>query len=556
MLQLLYAPQTTIEVRAWQPLSCTYNGKPQLLCVVRATQSPKQRRSAPTDAESERAHLVANTPFEVVEPHAAVLAESLRAFGYSLEAALADLIDNSISAEATRIAVVLKWNDGQPLIAVADNGKGMTTAQLREAMRPGSQSPLDTRSPSDLGRFGLGLKTASFSQCRRLVVLSATENMPEPTARVWDLDHISSTGQWQLGTAADPADRSLWAATASSPSGTLVIWRKPDRFLDDRANSLGSRGEKHFFAAADRVVRHLQMTFHRIITGSKPLVITVNGRQLTPWDPFLESHETTQIVADEYVRYRGERIRVKIYVLPHPNHLTEDQRERAAGPRGWASQQGFYIYRNRRMIVSGSWLGMRLGRDDQTRLARIRVDLPNSMDQDWQIDVRKSVARAPAAIAPDLDRLARVARERSARAFHHRSIVLDRKPPGDVAPVWEQHLRDGQVTYRVNQAHPAIEALLGVGGREVRILLRLLQETVPVPSILQDHTDGHSAIAPKHGDDDSLRLDLSDLVRIMASNSLDWVAITRRLSAMEPFCNYPELIAEVVDNVQGKKGTV
>jgi len=128
-------------------------------------------------------------------PSAPDLLESMRAIGYSFEAALADLIDNSIAAGARNVNIRFSANNA-PYIAVIDDGAGMSPQDLTDAMRHGSRNPGIRRDALDLGRFGLGLKTASLSQCRTLTVVSLRDGVV--SARRWDLDYIARRRDWWL----------------------------------------------------------------------------------------------------------------------------------------------------------------------------------------------------------------------------------------------------------------------------------------------------------------------------------------------------------------------
>ena len=487
--------------------------------------------------------------FEIVEPRASALVESLRAFGYSPQTAIADLIDNSVSANSLNVDVLFHWDGYDSWIAVLDDGAGMSEEILREAMRAGSTNPLDTRGTQDLGRFGLGLKTASFSQCRWLTVMSAVEEGP-PATRTWDLDLIGSTGQWRLLAENHPEDARLWQEIKPAGRGTLVIWRHLDRIVNPKtpANELT---ERHFYAVADRVVQHLSMIFHRFLRGPKRLSLRVNGRSLKPWDPFLEDSQATQALGDEALTYRGSSIRVRSFVLPHVTRLSPGEYSAAAGPRGWAAHQGFYVYRNRRLIVTGDWLGLGFARDEPTKLARIQLDLPNNMDQDWQLDVRKSVVRPPAALAPQLRRIAEVARRGSAQVYRHRGKVVERSAGSNIAYAWEQIVRGGKIAYRINRRHPVVKALLRrpADGPLVEALLRLVEETVPVPLIVLDHVSGESRLAaPFEGvEPDAMSKIMQGLANALQDKGLEPREVAERLSFMEPFCDHPELIAEMLN---------
>lgn len=494
------------------------------------------------------------TDYEVVEPRAESLVESLRAFGYATETAVADLVDNSITAEAATIDVRLRWAGNESWIAIVDDGLGMDSDRLREAMRPGTISPSTPRRASDLGRFGLGLKTASFSQCRRLVVMSATTTS-SLAARTWDLDHVVRVGGWQLLTKLRSEDRALWDELHGDKPGTVVLWRQLDRLVVS-SDSQNEQAEAHFYTVADRVARHLGITFHRYITGPGQITIRVNGRNVVSWDPFLEFHETTQVVADELLPYRGELIRVKSFVLPHVSRLTSQEHITAGGRRGWASQQGFYVYRNRRLIVPGSWLGLGFRRDELTSLARIRLDLPNHMDSDWQIDVRKSVARAPGVLVPELRRIAEIVRLRSANIYRHRGKILQRAGHGDVVQAWLQVVRGTKIAYQVNRQHPLVAALLRTAGSgDVEAMVRLLEETVPVPLIILNHADGQGRQAAPFEEtaSDTVRSVLADVVRAMRRTGTSGKEIFGRLLTMEPFSDFPDLIREVCTRELGQE---
>jgi hypothetical protein len=488
-----------------------------------------------------------NANYEVAEPHAGALIESLRAFGYSPEAAIADLVDNSISAGATDVDIRFEWQGVNSVIAIADNGYGMSEATLATAMRLGASNPLDPRSASDLGRFGLGLKTASLSQCRRLVVISAPTGSP-PSTRTWDLDYVGRTAEWRLLQDFEPEDVQEWQNHCPTGVGTVVLWRKLDRLVDP-ANPEGVRTESHFYQIADQVRDYLRVIFHRFMRGPGAISIRVGGRVLTPWDPFFLSHPATQPLGDEHLIYRGLRIRVRSYVLPHASRLTPTEARSAGGPHGWAAQQGFYVYRSRRLIVAGGWLGLGFGRDEPTRLARIQLDLPNSMDEDWQVDVRKSSARPPAALTEQLRRIAEVARRSATQIYRHRGKVLERSSTGPLVFAWEQLTRQGQIVYRINRDHPVVAALLEFPDTRDRgeALLRVIEETVPIPLVVLDHMSGDSRQAsPFEGaEPDELRQVITSVARALKDTGLSDQEVAGRLLRMEPFSDYPLVVAEL-----------
>jgi len=212
--------------------------------------------------------------FDLAPPQAASLVESLRAFGYELPTALADLVDNSITASAKNIWIDFHWAGGESAITVTDDGSGMTAEELVAAMRPGSQNPLKDRQPNDLGRFGLGLKTASFSQCRRVTVRSKIR-AGDVATRCWDLDHIARVNEWQLLRGADATAEPHFARLTKSDKGTTVLWQNLDRLVADQSID-NEKHQQFFLQRAEAVRNHLGMVCLRRTTppdsGSRPSV--------------------------------------------------------------------------------------------------------------------------------------------------------------------------------------------------------------------------------------------------------------------------------------------
>lgn len=431
--------------------------------------------------------------------------ESMRAYGYSVPTALADLIDNSIAANAKRIWLKFYWNGSDSWISVTDDGLGMTEGELRDAMRLGSTSPLEERHPRDLGRFGLGLKTASLSQCRRLTVASRTSTTPEVVRR-WDLDFLARHphGGWHLLRQAHPGSEVNARVPEELDSGTVVLWECIDRVTGD-ASPDDQRRHQHFRDIIDQVEAHLAMVFHRYLSRRR-LQIFINDHPVHPWDPFMETHEATQVSPEEtFEMIRGrEPIRIRGYVLPHKDRMDSTNKRRgeelhalASGPAGWNAQQGFYVYRNDRLIVAGSWLGLGEGRpwtkEEHYKLARISVDVPNWMDHQWHLDVKKSSAQPPPQIRDWLTMRAKRIRSDARAVFAHRGSYGRRTSRRELSRPWKAIRGEGTVTYRIDRDHPVIAALLasvsGLARTELNAALRILEETVPVEQIWLDRAE-------------------------------------------------------------------
>ncbi|MEA2095703.1 MAG: ATP-binding protein, partial [Candidatus Cloacimonadota bacterium] len=327
-----------------------------------------------------------------IQPSPSALVQSLRDIGYSMESAIADVIDNSITAEAKNIHVNFAWNDGNPWIAVSDDGHGMTSAELTDAMRLGSKSPLEERNHNDLGRFGLGLKTASFSQCRQLTLVSSKSGML--SCREWDLDLIKEdpASGWRLKVLVDPEMQQNKHIANLLPfihhRGTIVLWRKLDRYdgLEKKINSL-----------VERTRKHLEMIFHRFLLpsrGKKRINISLNNDHLVAFNPFNPLHPATQELPEQSIHVEGQSVKVQPYVLPHYNKISRDEYEKYSGAGGYLQNQGFYVYRNRRLIIKGTWFRL-IKKEELTKLLRVQIDIPNSLDHLWKIDVKKSHASPP-----------------------------------------------------------------------------------------------------------------------------------------------------------------
>ncbi|MEQ1673086.1 MAG: ATP-binding protein, partial [Hyphomicrobium sp.] len=350
--------------------------------------------------------------YEIAAPRASALVESLRGVGYSPSTAIADLVDNSISAGARNIWLTFKFDGSMSTISLLDDGCGMSEVELRQAMVLGARNPLDTRSNGDLGRFGLGLKTASFSQCRCLTVAARKDNIV--SVRRWDLDYLTkmAADDWRLLIGPRDGSEALISPLTQITTGTLVVWETLDRIVGG-ARSDDRKAEDAFNAMIEAVDHHLGMVFQRFLDRpNSPLRLYINGRRVRAWDPFMRSHPATEFTPSEAITAQSGMVTLQGFVLPHKDQMTEDELRRGAGSQGWAAHQGFYIYRGNRLMVAGGWLGLGTPRpwtmEEPYRLARISVDFDNTADTSWEIDVKKSVARPPRQLRPRMTDLADV----------------------------------------------------------------------------------------------------------------------------------------------------
>jgi hypothetical protein len=349
----------------------------------------------------------------IVVPSAKRMVRSLRDMGYEFSAAVADLIDNSIEAKASTVRVSVEWEGASSYVLIADNGEGMRPEELQEAVRFGSERDYDD---ADLGKFGLGLKTASLSQCLRVTVATRwNPNRADILAYCWDVDHIEATNRWEvLNVKAADLPTAARLHLKETP-GTVVIWERLDRLLDYK-NPDGEPARKQLLAMARELEEHAAMVFHRFLSGEvrgKRLAIYVNDNKVEPWDPFARKEPLTQRLESRAFRLEGEKgkgdVVVEPYVLPSQAMFSsQDAFNRASGPKKWNAQQGFYIYRADRLIQSGGWCGLR-ATDEHRKLARIAVSFNPKLDDEFKINVPKMRVLLPTAIRDDIDKFTRPA---------------------------------------------------------------------------------------------------------------------------------------------------
>lgn len=457
----------------------------------------------------------------VSQPSAAILIGSLRGFPYTLETALADIIDNSITAGATEVRIFADANAGFPRIAVLDDGVGMSREELHEAMRLGSKDPASQREPHDLGRFGLGLKTASFSQCRRLSVASSRGGHVH--AARWDLRHVYETDEWSVQI---PQDwRQLPWAEDLGTHGTLVLWEELDRLIDSESLDQVAKEFNHRVSSA---ASHIELVFHRFMEGEKGLPkvsILLNGSPLTPHNPFNAKNHATIIDQPEVVGIADMQVEIRAHTLPHFSKVSADEWDAYAGERGYLRNQGFYLYRAGRLIVHGTWFGL-MRQTELTKLARVQIDIPNGMDELWKIDVLKASAHPPHLVRQRLrtilDRLVK-----NSRGVH---INRGKKmTSSEQFPLWERRAVHEGVRYGINMAHPAVvgitDSLDPDEQTQFRRLLQLVAAGLPIDSLIVDLGEKPHQVRGEDISDDALELLITTMCGQLRGAGLSWTDV-------------------------------
>lgn len=483
-----------------------------------------------------------------VVPDAATLMESTRSIGYSFEAAVADIIDNSISAGALEVRVCFMSQEPQWL-CIEDDGWGMTADELENAMRYGSQSPRDVRRKDDMGRFGLGLKMASLSQCRRLTVL--TKKNGEVCAACWDMDYVIQQGDWALKFYTGDEVKNMYGYSWLNvhESGTAVLWEQFDRLQQESANV-----QKAFDEKIQITRKHVSLVFHRFLGDDNPknrLAIYFNGEAVVGIDPFLTKHPATQPLYEQVLRIGPDEIRVKPYVLPYINKMSKKDLDIIGGKDELRQQQGFYVYRNRRLIIWGTWFRL-IRQNELGKLARVRVDIPNSLDSIWDIDVRKSRASLPHFIRKSLADIVENTVGRSERVYKYRGRNVQ---TDDLIHVWNPIEERGRLRYQINRDLPMLKMIEDhmdeEGSAMLDSLITMMEDTFPYADVYYRMAKSEVSDTGSDTEDNVVYAMAERIVQQVETAGGDAGAAVKMLEKTDFFVKYPDVIRqikEVYDN--------
>lgn len=507
------------------------------------------------------------------------LVMTLRDMGYTLETAIADVIDNSISASAGNIWIEVDTG-AQLRIAIIDDGEGLTRASIQDVLTLAASSPLDRRSNTDLGRFGVGLKTASWSQCKRLTI--ASRNAGHVHGATIDLDEMQSRGDWT----ADGFDEStglpdLPYLDRLGPSGTVILWEKLDRLdqtrspnspneesrdesrqytIDERGtvtsfrpndatvtvNRVSDETVKFVQARMSEVGRHLELVFHRFMVAhrDRPAIsIYINGRKLVPYDPFMRGNPRTQETAEERITIRGKGVvRIQGYTLPYKKYWTDTDTERVNAYGGASRTQGFYLYREDRLILWGKWFGLK-NANALHDLARIRIDIPNTMDELWHINIMKGSAQPPRIVKDRLRRLLDTLIAPANRVYTRRGY---QETDGARFPLWIRTENGDRIEYTITKDHPLLADLSAdiseASYKKVLQLLAVVASSLPVNQLYADaggrkFTVNRAPLDPKY---------LPDVVDLYLTGSIGKASLSDQIE----FLSSVPLFEDQIDKVQ------
>lgn len=481
---------------------------------------------------------------KVLVPFAPILIESTRSIGYSFEAALADIIDNSIGNGARNVDVYFQ-SKGDQYVAVLDDACGMDEEELESAMRYGSRSSLEARDEHDLGRFGLGLKMASLSQCRKLSVVSKKNN--EYQAAKWDLDYVLQKGDWMLQkySGDEIAAFRLYDELIKYDSGTIVIWEDFDRIALGAANT-----QRVFDEKLDIARDHVSLVFHRFMNEEammRRVKINFNGAKVEPIDPFLTGNAATQPLIEQTISVDGSQIRVKPYILPHLCKLTPKDKKQVGGSDDLRQTQGFYVYRNKRLIIWGTWFRL-IKQHELNKLARVRVDIPNTLDHIWEIDVKKSSASLPDLIKKNLVGIVENSVGRSERVYKYRGRKVD---DGGLQHVWNKVDNRGNIQYLINREMPMfklVESMIDEqGALYFDQFVKIIEDAFPYAAVYYDLAKNDTNINEPNLEFEEVYQIALDMIKQVADGGGDVVKFAKTIGKIDFFIKYPDVVKRIVE---------
>ena len=334
------------------------------------------------------------TPYLDVPPDPERIIEGLRDTGYEFNTSMADVIDNSIAAKASNIDVAVAMDfGGSILVSVTDDGCGMDRDGLINAMRYGSRRRVDKAS---LGKFGLGLKTASTAFCRRLSVISRGKEGGQVLKATWDLDHIAAVERWELQLVeANHEEVRLLDVIAKGNAGTVVLWERVDRLLKAYANPTGVHARNALKGYVEKLKFHVAMVYQRFLDKNDmraPYInIRINSEPVLPWDPYCLSEISAPIAEKiQKVEIGGNdraEFTVRAFILPRKDEFSDQTAVKVA--RLTNDMQGLYVYRENRMIHGPDWLDM-FSKEPHMTLCRIELSFDHKLDDAFQVDIKKS----------------------------------------------------------------------------------------------------------------------------------------------------------------------
>ena len=298
--------------------------------------------------------------------------------------------------------------------------------------------------------------------------------------------------------------------------------------------------------------KRLALIFHRFLSGIGNIRfhIFINELDIKPLDPFLEQHPKTttkkEIVLDIKDSDGIERlIRIRPFILPYATELKEKDKQLIGGIENLRSKQGFYVYRNKRLIIWGTWFGMKQSAE-LTKNARIRVDIPNSLDDMWSIDIKKQQACIPKQILSRLKKTVEDALDFSVRQQTHRGRI--KNTDDNIEYIWNRKEgRNNTFFYEINRESKLFQFVRNKMSEEdyvyLDMLLAEIEKNIPIQDLYIDKSKD-AIVLPENSDermDDVFQKAITLAAELLKIRSDGWDSIIEDLMKSEPFCKYPTI---------------
>ncbi len=426
-----------------------------------------------------------NIQSEVAEPNPEYLIKSIAEQGYSLESSLADLMDNSVSANANKIEVLIRMEQEPFTLFIADNGIGMNEEALKASMQFPSNSPEEERNALDLGRFGLGMKTASFSQTRCFTVLSRKKGTKNYSGRTWDVNYLKQVGKWRLIVNTQEEINKHIQQYRSLSEGhlnrfenfdvnTIVVWQGLYKFenyleVDNRQSALKKQ-------ITEVTSDYLSLVFHRYMERkANPLKIRINNNLIAPFNPFPTTVTDFRPIEFKQKHFSTDTIKIEGFVLPSRS-IDESQSISlwTTKNRSLMDMEGIYIYRADRLIHFGGWNGL-IKKAPRLQLARLRVDIGNSVDHLLHLNVAKSQIEIPHDLTVAFEKYIDELKTQAEREFFNRGIrKFSSNRKEDNVQLFERKASNKGTLLEVNNSFPLLKSLMSELKKEQLTKLNLV----------------------------------------------------------------------------------
>lgn len=412
-----------------------------------------------------------NKNFELANPNPEFLIKSIAEQGYSLETALADLMDNSITANASRIEVLTKIDEEPFTLFLSDNGDGMSKDSLKRNMQFPSKSPEDSRESNDLGRFGLGLKTASFSQTRAFTVLSRKKGSAFFSGLTWDVKHLKDSGNWEMIINSDEEIAKILEqynnisndhqnSSADFIPNTIVVWKglyKFENFLDVKNKQDALKEE-----ITNTTSEYLSIVFHKFMERQTNRVdIRINNALVKPFNPFPTDNSNLRALEPLHKEFGKDIVKIQGFVLPNTSIKETKENSNPWTPhnKSLMDMEGLYIYRADRLILFGGWNGL-IKKMPRLQLGRLKIDIGNKVDHLFHLNVAKSQINIPHDLKNSFLRaIVDLKTEAQKEYFNHGLKTFSHKPTEHSSELFYKTATNKGVLLRINDEFPLLKSL-------------------------------------------------------------------------------------------------